>query len=381
MATDPANVTISAAAMPIYGSRCVFTPDSGAATATINNATLGAALGANNITVTTTNAGVSGGSAGTITITAPISWIGGNSLTLTADSTIAINAGITIGTIATAQLVLNAVGNVTQSAVIDGPGVLVKQGAGTFTASQANTYTGGTIIRNGTILLTNSGGVGNSGVISITPNVASTAIFDTGILTNFNNGSNIIMDSSAAGSTAQLQESSVVNLILPNAVVLTGSNNVIAAISNSIMSSGGFTGSGGLTVNNSGLGFNLYLNAANNTYSGTTTVLNGTFIANAANAYSPNSAVVMANDADARLEMGASSTIFSLAGGGAAGGLVQLDVGTLTIANSNPGSVTSFAGPTTSGSVIINLTGAGSSKLSLVPRTSLIDGERWYATH
>jgi len=377
---DPANVTISAGADTNYSNvGNVFEPNGGAATATVNTGTLDAALSSNNIEITTTNNGADGGNAGTITVANAIgaggTWVGGNSLTLTAASTIAINAPITIGTTSGAQLILNTPSTISQTAVIDGPGGLTMEGGGTFTASQANAYTGGTTIKNGTILLTNASGIGTSGPISITPNSgSSTAVLDTGSLTSFNNVSTISMNSSILGSTAKLQEESVVNLTLPNAITLTGPNNVIAPNSDSIVSSGGITGTGGLTVNGTAIFFNLYLDAANNTYSGTTTITAGDLIGNTTNALSPNSAVVLGNNPNSRLELNNfNNTIASLAGGGASGGLVSLDgPAILTIANANPGS-TSYAGVITGNKVIIDLTGTGSPSQAFTGGTNTLN--------
>ncbi|HXZ96337.1 MAG TPA: filamentous hemagglutinin N-terminal domain-containing protein, partial [Burkholderiales bacterium] len=109
---------------------------------------LNTALGSANVVVTTNNA--AGAGAGNITVVDPVTWASTNSLTLTAANNISINASITTGA-AGSTLILNAPGNVTQTAVIAGSGGLTQNGAGTVTLSQANTYTGVTTVNAGTL--------------------------------------------------------------------------------------------------------------------------------------------------------------------------------------------------------------------------------------
>ncbi len=61
-------------------------------------------------------------------------------------------------------LTVNAPGNVTQTAgtTLQTATSLVKQGAGTMTLSQANTYTGTTNVQAGTLTVTNAGGLGTT---------------------------------------------------------------------------------------------------------------------------------------------------------------------------------------------------------------------------
>ncbi len=125
----------------------------------LTTGTLNTALGSSNVVVTTTNA--SGTGVGDITVVNPITWASANTLTLTAANNIAINAGITTGAAGSA-LILNASGNVTQSAVIGGAGGLTQSGAGTVTLSQANTYTGLTTVSAGTLVAANNTALGTT---------------------------------------------------------------------------------------------------------------------------------------------------------------------------------------------------------------------------
>ncbi len=93
--------------------------------------------------------------------------------------------------------------------------------------------------------------------------------------------------------------------------------------------SGNISGIGGLTF--SGDGSTRTLSGAD-TYSGATAVNNGILKGGAANAFSANSAVTLANAASVNLNLNNfDQSIGSLAGGGANGGNVTLGAGTLTL--------------------------------------------------
>src|SRR5260370_666962 len=150
----------------------------------------------------------------------------------------------------------------------------------------------------------------------------------------------IDLNSAAASSTAQLNTSTAITLT--NAIGLTGPNDQFNVAANTTQLARALTGTGGLTKLGAGT---LDLPGTRNTYSGTTTVSAGTLQAGATNAFSPNSAVSLANVASAVLNLnGLSNSIASLAGGGATAGNVTLGSGTLTIANATSGSNTSYAG-------------------------------------
>jgi filamentous hemagglutinin family protein len=114
---DPYNVTISSG------------PDTGGFTASgndsvINAATLEAALGGANVTVSTGGVGSPGAQAGNITVAAPVAWSSGALLTLDAANAIAINANITVA--GGGQLALNTatttIGSLTQPLLSFGDG-------------------------------------------------------------------------------------------------------------------------------------------------------------------------------------------------------------------------------------------------------------------
>jgi autotransporter-associated beta strand protein len=100
-----------------------------------------------------------------------------------------------------------------------------------------------------------------------------------------------------------------------------------------------------------------------NTYAGATTVSSGILRAGAANTFSANSAVTLADTATATLDLaGFSQTVGSLAGGGSTGGNVTLGAGTLTAGGNNSstayaGNISGTGGVTKQGSGTFTLTG------------------------
>jgi filamentous hemagglutinin family protein len=268
---DPADVTISTGTDTGYSNVTnVFEPNASAASATVNTTTLANDLLTNNITIATTNNGADGGSAGTITISSPISWASNHSLTLTADNAIAINAGITIGNSSAAQLILNAAGDVTQTAAITGPGQLIMNGAGTFTASQANTYTGGTTINAGVVLVQNSTGLGNAAATATVANGAILAFIGSNLNVanniNLNNGSMLV--ETVSNNQTQLSGSLLLNA--DNAVGGSVIINIANPFADTLYLSGTVSsGANGVSVTKTGPGM-LEL-SGNNTFTGSIT--------------------------------------------------------------------------------------------------------------
>ena len=130
------------------------------------------------------------------------------------------------------------------------------------------------------------------------------------------------------GGTLQVAAGSAAVASNFNLGAVTG--NTIDANGNRASFSGAFTGPGGLTVtDSSGTASTVQLgNRSGTTYAGVTAVTGATLQAGAVDAFSPSSAVVLANVAGTRLDLnGYNQTINGLSGGGAQGGNVSLSAG------------------------------------------------------
>lgn len=268
--------------------------------------TLTTALASANVVVTTTN--TSGTGVGNITVVDPISWSSSNTLTLTAANDIAINAAITTGAAGSA-LILNATGNVTQSAAIGGSGGVTKQGAGTLILSQANTYTGTTTITSGTVEVQHNSGLGS---------VAAGTTVATGAMIQINGSGLVIAEpiSSIIG-TGVNAAGALRNIANTNewsgAIVLGAGGATIQSDAGTLIISGGVTGATRpLTITGAG---NTTINSVIGTTTGTLTKTgNGILTLTEANTYSGATAV---NAGQVILSGNgtATSTSFSVAGG------------------------------------------------------------------
>ncbi len=336
---DPANVTISTGADANYTNLAnIFTPDSGAATSTVNTTTLATALLTNNITITTSNAGVDGGSVGNITISNPVTWASTNSLTLIAANNILINAAVTIGNGAAAQFILNAAGATTQTGIISGSGSLVLQGAGTTTLSLAtNSYSGGTFLNAGTLSVASlPSAAGNSTIGTGTLSINGGTLSYTGGNVTFNRAVTV----GASGGTIQSTTAGTTTLTLSGGISNSGVltfNTLGAGTANISLATNAISGAGSIVKNGTS---NLTFGVAN-TYTGTTTVNNGTLTVGNINALgsgvNQSSSITVASGAT--LAMNASGTFgntnsLTLNGTGitAAGALIST-TGTSTMTN------------------------------------------------
>ena len=322
---DPTDITISTGGNTIESSGSTTFQEATTATSILNTTTLQNALALNNVNVTTTSPAAS---AGNITVSNAVTWASGNTLTLTANNNITINAAITTGTAASA-LILNATGNVTQGAagIIGGAGGVVKNGAGTFTVNQANTYTGTTTINAGTLTM---------GANNVFAN-ASTILVNGGTLnanTRTDTVAGVRLDSgSITGTTGALTSTTAYDL-------RSGTVTKILA------------GAVGLNKTTAGT---VTLGAAN-TYTGATTITAGTLALNAAGTIAASSGV--ANNAT--LSIAANKTIDSMTGAGATAlGANTLTIGDASNTSSTYSGVASGTGSfTKAGTGTLTLTGA-----------------------
>jgi len=226
-------------------------------------------------------------------------------------------------TLGGAGLTIGGGASTTYAGSISGNGSLLKIGSSVLTLTGSNTYVGPTTIVEGTISVGQSNALG-SGPLTLN---ALGILQGTGILT------------------------------LPNTPISLDAGSTIDVTALQDMTLSGNIQSGSLTKTGAGI---LTL-SGDNSYAGATMVQAGTLQAGKVNAFSHQSAVVMANISGAILDLnGFSQTIPSLSGGGSMGGNVTLGGATLTI---DGASSTSYAGSIGGGG---NLIKNGSGTLTLL---------------
>lgn len=351
-----------------------FQPSGAILDSLLTTGNLTTALGTSNVVVTTTNA--SGTGIGNITVVDPIIWATTNSLTLTAANNIAINAAIS--DTAAGSLILNATGNVTQTAAIGGLLSVTKQGAGTATFNQTNTYTGITTIAAGTLSVPTITSQGSTGPLG-----TNTVLINGGTLSYTGGTTGNINRNIAVGSSGGILQATTSGTTL----ILTGTINPAGAggganpltidvnAGNITLNPGATTTAlSDLTVTGSGTGTLLLSKAG--IFTGNTTVNSGE-LNNGLNAALPSTTILTVNGGIYDLNnftqtvAGVSSTltggIITNSGGG--GGKL------LTISNAINGSSNSYAGTLTGNLLLtLNLTGTGSPTQTLTSANSSYRG-------
>ena len=237
----------------------------------------------------------------------------GANLTLDASERIGSLAGVaaTTVTLGSSTLTTGNASNTAYAGVIGGAGGLIKQGSGTLTLSGANTFTGPATVASGSLAL--SGGAALADTVALALGAATAQLV-------LNAGETVGSLAGVAGSTVAL-----------------GSQTLTTGDAGSTAFAGVIGGSGGLVKRGSGT-FSL---TGANTFSGSTTLSAGTLSVNNA-AVLGNSAVTLANAAGVVLDLQGSSSIGSLAGGGALGGNVAL--GSHALSTGGDAASTTFAG-------------------------------------
>jgi len=192
---------------------------------------------------------------------------GGTSGALSASSTITNN-----GTLVFNRSNTVAQGTNFSTAAITGTGSIIQNGSGNLTLNAANTYSGGTTLNTGTLVIGNAAAAG-TGTITQTDGTSLLKIDTTGTIANTMSVSNVLASQSATLSGA---------ITVNNATwdVETGVTLTL---------SGGVGGTGGVTKNGTG---SMVLSGSN-TYSGATVVNAGTLNAAHANALGTNTSVTV----------------------------------------------------------------------------------------
>lgn len=319
---------------------------------------------------------------------------------------------VTLSTINPANLIVGADGtnDATYGGVISGRGSVIKEGSGTWTLTNAHTYTGVTIIEGGRIetnlisggnqnvlpptdlILANKTGVGlklgqnstfinisgggpNGGDIETPPELivgsSSNATYggkligaSSSIISKIGQGTWTLSGSNPYQGEIHVQQgilkagapnilSSAKNIELSSigqAFDLNGHDQTVALISgtgdvhlggatltvkkvstSSVDYKGNISGSGGLVKD----GPNPWRISGNNTYTGSTKIIQGTLEMGAIHALPPTTALILENASGATLDLrNYNQTVASLTGGGALGGNINLGTAVLTVGDS-----------------------------------------------
>ena len=190
---------------------------------------------------------------------------------------------------------------------LSGSGGLAKSGLGTLTLTCANAHSGDTTITDGTLVLTNANALQNS---TLDYNLYAGTL-DIGSLTEL-----------VLGGLKGTHPLSLTNGNSAAVALTIGGNNQSVNCGNLLSGTGSLTkvGSGTLTISNI------------DTYTGPTTIKDGTLQISFANRLPTGTTVTLANVAGATLDInGWSQTIAVLNGGGDIGGTVSLGAGRLLL--------------------------------------------------
>ncbi|MBX3623897.1 MAG: DUF4347 domain-containing protein [Rhizobacter sp.] len=172
----------------------------------------------------------------------------GESLTLDLDS--ASGATISGGTLSISSTYTLTVTNgssdtATISTTLGGAGSLAKSGAGTVTLSGTNSYTGGTTVSAGTLTVSGGDAISSTGTVTVN-----------------------------SGATLALSSTEGIGNLAGAGSVTLGSNTLGMDLTADTTFSGGISGTGGLSIGQSGAATYALTLSGTNTYTGTTTTIN-----------------------------------------------------------------------------------------------------------
>jgi autotransporter-associated beta strand protein len=324
----------------------------------------------------------------------PVVVSGSGTTTLSGTSTYAGTTTITSGTLVVSgllgggnygagitdngSLVFSNPGNQTLSGVVSGSGTFTKAGLGTVNLSQANSFSGGTVVSQGTLIgaastsfgsgaiVLGNGNTGTNGIVLMANTVDSTTITNAITVANLGTGLVSIGGTNTGASNA-------------NAWTGTLTLNRNVQVFNDTPHAGGrtsfigqITGSGGITVTQ-GRGRVTLQNGTNN-FTGPVVVDSGATlqldVATGLNEVIPNSAAVTVNGLLNFASGGGTETIGSLAGSGTVSSVVS---GTYSLVVGGSGSGT-FSGVISNGSGVVGLTKSGAGTLSVSGPNSYTGG-------
>ena len=365
-----------------FGANIVLVRNGGGTTMTFNTGTSNALV-------------VSGGIADYPGLTGtPVVVSGSGTTTLSGTSTYAGTTTITSGTLVVSgllgggnygagitdngSLVFSNPGNQTLSGVVSGSGTFTKAGLGTVNLSQANSFSGGTVVSQGTLIgaastsfgsgaiVLGNGNTGTNGIVLMANTVDSTTITNAITVANLGTGLVSIGGTNTGASNA-------------NAWTGTLTLNRNIQVFNDTPHAGGrtsfigqITGSGGITVTQ-GRGRVTLQNGTNN-FTGPVVVDSGATlqldVATGLNEVIPNSAAVTVNGLLNFASGGGTETIGSLAGSGTVSSVVS---GTYSLVVGGSGSGT-FSGVISNGSGVVGLTKSGAGTLSVSGPNSYTGG-------
>jgi fibronectin-binding autotransporter adhesin len=236
-------------------------------------------------------------------------------------------------------------------------------GAGSYSAGTLPAGVGGTITTSGNTIYFNVTGVTNTvwtGLVSGMWDIGTTANWTNAAGGNtYTDGSTLLFDDTASNTTTI--SNSVATTLTPATILVNNSTKNYCFKANTIIAGGGSltkTGTANLT------------NSTVNTYTGPTIINQGSLVAgvastaNVGGAVGLNSAVTLANNSTAALNLnGFATQIGSLTGGGPNAGNVVLGAGTLSVGGDNTspatyaGNISGTGGLTKIGTGTLTLTG------------------------
>jgi autotransporter-associated beta strand protein len=180
--------------------------------------------------------------------------------------TLQLNIGLTVAN----QPINAAEGNIVITGTVSGAGLgIVKTGAGTLYLAAKNTYTGGTVVNQGTLQLANSGSIG-TGLLTLTGGEVSSNGLQGITLANY-----LFLSGNAALGDAVNSGPLVFNA--PGSIEAA---NPLIAINSPVTFNGPISGTNGWTM----IGPSVATLSGSNTYSGATNVTGGTLQLNASGA-------------------------------------------------------------------------------------------------